>query len=78
MTLLRFCFVSILIRITSASSGCIIGFDANSKPSDPRLLSGYNDVLGPIINLTYFDTALILSAKKLYPGTMRHPGGTGK
>jgi hypothetical protein len=32
--------------------------------------------LGPILNLTYSDTALIAAAKSLRIGTLRYPGGT--
>ena len=66
-----------LKNIYAEPSGCMISFDPGSRPSDPRLLSGYNTILGPTVNLSYFDPALILSAKKLYPGLLRHPGGTG-
>ena len=71
------CYFSILIATDSAEYSCSVGFKSDSKrESDKNLIAGYNDVLGPIINLTYFDSSLLLSADKLYPGALRHPGGT--
>ena len=65
------------IVIAQSSPNCLVSFNSSTlRPSDPRLISGYNDVLGPIINLTYSDSSLLLSSSKLYPGILRHPGGT--
>eukprot|EP01052_Picozoa_sp_SAG31_P037912 SAG31_NODE_4973_length_2825_cov_1.906090_1_plen_338_part_10 len=44
------------------------------RPASP-LLFGLNDILGPIINLTYSDTALVGAARALRVGALRHPGG---
>eukprot|EP01084_Bolivina_argentea_P296855 511335_1 len=61
----------------SQSYSCNAQFDLKTKrTSNPNIISAYNDVLGPIINLTYDDTALVLSVEKLYPTLLRHPGGT--
>ena len=46
------------------------------KPSNGKILSGYNTVLGPVINLTYYDTALLLAVKNSYVSSLRYPGGT--
>ena len=35
-----------------------------------------NDVMGPIVNLSYSDTALIRATHALNIGSFRHPGGT--
>lgn len=69
-------FLTFLITST-VSQTCKLLYDIDSKrPSDPRIINAYNDVLGTIINLTYYDEAVLLSAKKLAPGALRHPGGT--
>eukprot|EP01084_Bolivina_argentea_P187758 323355_1 len=71
--LLAVLFVSTFAQKTN---NCSVSFNKqSSRKSDPRLI-GYNDVLGPIIDLKYSDTALLLSAEKIYPGILRHPGGT--
>eukprot|EP01084_Bolivina_argentea_P305270 527344_1 len=63
--------------VNSVNASCNVEPNHNSKRrSTGDLINGYNDVLGPIINLTYFDTALISMSKKMYIGAMRHPGGT--
>ena len=60
----------------SNNYGCDVSFNTTTmKPSDPRLINGYNDVLGTIVNLTFDDISLITSAKMLYQGALRHPGG---
>eukprot|EP01084_Bolivina_argentea_P233511 393290_1 len=65
------------ISLSQSNYGCSISFDHNSiRPSDIRLIGGYNDVLGPVQNLTYFDKGLLLTVNKLYTGILRHPGGT--
>ena len=74
-------FWTIVAFATVASSQstkeCAVSFNANLlRASDPRLIGGYNDVLGPVQNLTYDDKALLLSSKMLYNGILRHPGGT--
>lgn len=46
-----------------------------ARPMNPMLI-GMNDVLGPIVNLTYDDTALVGAVDALNVGALRHPGGT--
>eukprot|EP01084_Bolivina_argentea_P271238 461452_1 len=76
-TMLVLLLTLITMIVNSAEYSCLIEFKSGSKRTSNRnLIAGYNDVLGPIINLTYFDTSLLLSADKLYPGAFRHPGGT--
>lgn len=41
-----------------------------------RMLLGLNDVLGPVVNLSYTDPGLVLAATSLGVGALRHPGGT--
>eukprot|EP01084_Bolivina_argentea_P302949 522992_1 len=69
--------LSIDISLSQTSNNCLVSFNKTTlRPSDPRLIAGYNDVLGPIVDLKYNDTSLLLSANKLYLGLLRHPGGT--
>ena len=68
-----------LIRLTISQSNykCSISFNSSLlRRSDMRLIGGYNDVLGPVQNLTYFDQGLVETSKFLYNGILRHPGGT--
>ena len=46
------------------------------ETSDAGILAGFNDALGTYAILDYYDTALKESATLLYPGVLRHPGGT--
>ena len=40
------------------------------------MVAGMNDVMGPIVNLSYSDPSLISAARALNVGSFRHPGGT--
>ena len=63
--------------VIAQSNQCSVSFNADLlRPSDMRLIGGYNDVLGTVQNLTYHDQGLIETSKFLYNGIMRHPGGT--
>ena len=68
-------FLSLFIRFGTCDHGCNIIYD-DGVITSRELIQGYNTVLGPVINLTYYDTALELSVKKLYVGSLRYPGGT--
>eukprot|EP01043_Picozoa_sp_COSAG02_P015091 COSAG02_NODE_634_length_19259_cov_9.871347_10_plen_553_part_00 len=59
----------------SSLSTCSVASLPGGRPASP-LLFGLNDILGPIINLTYSDTALVAAVKALRVGALRHPGGT--
>ena len=64
---------SVIKYFANAQYSCNVEFDLNTKRStDPNIISAYNDVLGPIVNLTYHDSALILSAEKLFPTLLRY------
>ena len=66
----------IVLRITSgASAGCSINFDAGTAV-EPSVVAGLNDVLGPIVNLSYSDAALFAATSALGVAALRHPGGT--
>eukprot|EP01084_Bolivina_argentea_P268971 456995_1 len=65
----------IMIITYRAEASCSITATGSGQPSDPRLLSGFNDILGPVITLTYNDSGLLLGVNKLYTGALRHPGG---
>ncbi len=72
-----FCpLIGALLASISHAYHCTISSNGDTKTSDARLLSGYNDPLGPGTQLSYFDSQLKLGASKLYPGALRHPGGT--
>ena len=58
-----------------ATRRCFIISKDNGVQSNARILSGYNTVMGSILNLSYSDTAQISGAQYLYPGSMRFPGG---
>ena len=65
-----------LVYVEAINYGCQVSFNSTTmKPSDPRLINAYNDVLGTIVNLTFDDPSLLTSAKMLYQGALRHPGG---
>lgn len=67
----------ILWLTCSCFKACEFTFDSsNSGPINVKITSGYNDVLGPDINLTYNDQALSIAIKQLNAGALRHPGGT--
>ena len=58
------------------SSYCGVEFNNNSASKiNPKILSGFNDNLGSIVNLTYDDEAVLLALDKLHIGALRHPGG---
>jgi hypothetical protein len=40
------------------------------------MVAGMNDVMGPIVNLSYSDSALLSAARALNVGSFRYPGGT--
>ena len=54
---------------------CSVAPEPTGRAASP-LLFGLNDILGPIINLTYTDKALTAAVKALRVGALRHPGGT--
>ncbi len=60
---------------SSSSTTCSVAPLPGGRPASP-LLFGMNDILGPIINLTYSDAALVAAVKALRVGALRHPGGT--
>ena len=60
---------------SAAASTCSVAPMPNGRPASP-LIFGLNDILGPIINLTYSDTGLLAAVKALRVGALRHPGGT--
>ena len=64
------------ITDTFAANTCDITFNSGVSSKDYEFISGYNDVLGSQIFLTYYDTALQLSADMLNTQLLRHPGGT--
>lgn len=61
-------------KINFASSSCSLTPDIGHV-SNPKIF-GWNDVLGPIINLTYNNPHLISAIKALRVGVLRYPGGT--
>ena len=70
-------FGIIIISNTLAAATCNITFDPKGVSSSSyHLISGYNDVLGSQIFLSYYDTALQLSTNLLNTLLLRHPGGT--
>jgi len=54
---------------------CRLSSLGSGGPVDPYLFA-INDVLGPIVNLTYDDRAMLLAVEALGVGSLRHPGGT--
>ena len=51
---------------------CKAELDTSSlRSTNYNIISGYNNVLGPIVNLTYDDSALIMSAQRLMPTLLR-------
>jgi hypothetical protein len=62
--------VAAAARAREASSS-----DPNILPINPRLF-GFSTYLGPIVNLSYSDPAVLLVAKALRIGSLRYPGGS--
>jgi hypothetical protein len=60
---------------SAAPPACTVQAAPTGRPVNP-LLFGINDILGPIINLTYSDSALQAAVSALGVGALRHPGGT--
>lgn len=76
MSTCSFLWVFTVYIIVCNGYHCIVSSNGDRKNSDARLLSGFNDPLGPNTYLSYFDQQLKLGATKLFPGLLRHPGGT--
>eukprot|EP00039_Didymoeca_costata_P000188 m.44523 g.44523 ORF g.44523 m.44523 type:complete len:516 (+) comp10108_c0_seq1:76-1623(+) len=67
--------LAVMFAHGAATSSCSIGPSGDGRKVNPLLL-GVNDVLGPIINLSYSDSALYNAIHALHVGALRHPGGT--
>jgi hypothetical protein len=65
----------LLSLMASWAAACGISFGAGG-PTEPSMVAGMNNVMGPIVNLSYSDPALISAAHALNVGSFRHPGGT--
>ena len=66
----------IISNTLSTNDTCDISFGSGVSSSSYQLISGYNDVLGSQIFLSYYDTALKMSTSLLNTLFLRHPGGT--
>eukprot|EP01084_Bolivina_argentea_P277206 473199_1 len=74
---LLFWLLMLNINVELTISNCTVTFDSKHwRKSDAKIINAYNQFLGPIINLTYYDTSVIQSTKLLYLGALRFPGGT--
>ena len=64
------CYFVAMVCFVVAQETCKVSFSETSYESEPKIISGFNDVLGPVINLTFFDDALTLATNKLYTGKL--------
>jgi hypothetical protein len=61
--------------LATGAQACAVSFTAG-ETMNPTIVAGLNDVLGPIINLSYTDPALVAATQAIGVKGFRHPGGT--
>ena len=69
-----FLFIVLSCALPLSLAICSVKIDAGI-PVIPETVAGLNDVLGPIINLSYTDQALLRASDALGIASLRHPGG---
>lgn len=76
LALAAFVFVGLLWALPSASANKpAVSNQVASVPINPRFF-GFSSYLGPIVNLSYSDPAVLRVAAALRIGSLRYPGGS--